>query len=243
MPAATGVFGHIDAAALAEVVDQLKAVQVSPWHDMSGTGKITYPLGDSSEVDDAALTILNGDSYRLDVTRTQGSESTRIIGEYGVSNTGDGNRQFLFPATAAQGLLAFPQLRVSTFPTPQTSVYEKGMQVVDGKTLHRLSIEHPLGKPSVASSTAEATHAPVGIVTDLYFDPVSHLLIKSVASIKLSGARSELLQCITYGDYRNVDGSLVPFRFEQSLNGQIQWILQLSAVDLNTGVKQTFFTL
>jgi hypothetical protein len=243
VPAATGSFGHVDATALAELVDHIKAVQSSAWHDMSGTGKITYPLGDSSEVDDAVLTVLNADSYRLNVTKTQGSQTIRTIGGHGVIVDGDGKKQFLLPATAAQGFLAFPQLRVSTFPSSQTSVYDKGMLAVDGKTLHRVSIEHPLGNASAASSSAKGAHAPVGIVTDFYFDPVSHLLIESVASIKLSGLRSEFLQCITYGDYRSVDGSLVPFRFEQSLNGQIQWTLQLDTIELNSGVKQTFFTL
>jgi hypothetical protein len=241
VPTATGVFGHVDAAASTELIDHVKAVGASPWHDMSGTGKITYQLGESAEVDDAALTILNADSYRLDIKRNQGNRSIRILGASGVTTEDDGSKQFLLPGTAAQGLFAFPQLRVATFPGNLTSIYDKGMLAVDGNTLHRLSVEHPLSNAPAASKSANSKSGPVGVVTDLYFDPVSHLLIKSVASIKLSGLRSEFIQCVTYDDYRQVGTSLVPFRFEQSLNGQVQWTLQLDEVELNTGLKQANF--
>ena len=242
VPKLTGVFGQVDASALAELVDHIGAVLASGWHDMSGTGKITYMVGETTEVDDATLTILNANSYRLDVARPQGTQSTRSIGEFGVLIATNGSKQFLPPATATQGLFAFPQLRVATFPSSQTSIYDMGMLSVDGKMLHRISVEHPLGAAATPNSSSENAHPPVGVVTDFYLDPVSHLLIKSVASIQLSGLRAQFLQCTTYSDYRKVSGSLVPFRFEQSLNGQIEWVLQLNAVELNTGIQQSSFS-
>jgi hypothetical protein len=240
VPSATGLFGHVDPAASTEILEHIAAVGASPWQDMSASGKITYPLGDTSEADSATLTIFNGDRFRLDVQTPQGTRSTRIVGGSGATLRSDGSKDFLLPFTAAQGLVAFPQLRVATFPTSQTSLYDKGLQSVDGTTLHRLAVEHPLGKPPSALPSAKAT-VPPSVVTDLYFDPASHLLMKSVASIKLSGMGSDFIRCTTYEDYRKVGAVLVPFRISESLNGQVQWTLQLDSVALNTGLAQTNF--
>jgi len=236
VPSSTGIFGHVDPAASAEILQHITAVGASPWQDISASGKITYPLDDTSEVDDAVLTILNEDSFRLDVHTPQGTRSTRIAGASGATLQSDGSMDFLMPLVAAQGLVAFPQLRVASFPTGQTSIYDKGLLSVDGTTLHRLSVEHPLGQ-----SLSAKAGVPTSVVTDLYFDPASHLLTKSVASIKLSGRGSDFIRCTTYDDYRNAGASLVPFRISVSRNGQVQWTLQLDTVALNTGVAQTNF--
>jgi hypothetical protein len=241
IPSATGVFGHVDSAASAEIIAHIKAVGAPTWHDMSATGKITYPDGDRAEIDDATLSILNSDSYRLDVKTPQGTRSTRLLGGFGAIQESDGTKDFLLPSTAAQGLAAFPQLRVATFPTNQTSIYDKGTLTVDGKALHRLAVERPLGSVAVGDYSPTRKHTPPDILTDLYFDPTSHLLSKSVASIRLSGSRSEFVQCVTYDDYQQIDNSLIPLRLTQSLNGQVQWVLQLDHVELNTGLKQADF--
>ncbi len=241
VPRETGVFGHVDPAASTEIVEHIKAVGASTWHDMYATGKITYPNGDKAEVDDATFSILNGDSYRLDINAPQGTRSIRVLGGFGAIQESDGTKDFLLPSTAAQGLAAFPQLRVATFPTNHTSIYDKGTLTVDGKVLHRLAVERPLGSVAMGDYSATKKRTPPDIVTDLYFDPTSHLLSKSAASIRLSGSRSEFIQCVTYDDYQKIDNSLIPFRFTQSLNGQVQWVLQLDHVELNTGLKQANF--
>ena len=146
VPTATGTFGRVDAAASTEVVEHIKAVGASAWHDMSGTGKITYPSLDNEEVDDVTLSILNGNAYRLNIKGTQGTRTIRLLGAFGAIQEADGTKQFLLPSTAAQGLAAFPQLRAATFPTSQTSIYDKGTVTIDGKTLHRLAVERPLAR-------------------------------------------------------------------------------------------------
>lgn len=242
VPVATGVFGHVDASASTEILEHLTAVGLSPWQDLSAAGTITYPLSGVDEMDTAAFTILNADSYRLDVQTPQGARSTRIIGGSGATLQPDGSKEFLLPVAAAQGLVAYPQLRIAAFPSSQTSVYDKGMLAVGGTTLHRIAVEHPLGNPSASVASSGNPTAPTSVVTDLYFDPTSHLLIKSVASIKLSGLGSDFIRCTTYDDYRKVGASMIPFHITESLNGQVQWSLQLNTVALNTGLAQTTFT-
>ena len=67
------------------------------------------------------------------------------------------------------------------------------------------------------------------------------LLLKSSAFVTFAGTRSRLLQCVTYDDYRQAGDSMVPYKFSESLDGQLQWVLQLSQVQTASSLKQSDF--
>lgn len=243
VPEPPGMLGKYDPAALSEITDHLKAVESSSWTDLKANGQITYPRGEggNSEIDDASLSILGGQDFRLDVTTPKGVRSIRIAWRVGAIEEADGSKVFLPQATAALGLMAFPQLRAEDLSGGKASVIDDGMATVDGQALHRVALVYPL-QATPAGKTVPAAPTGQKVAVDLYFDPTSHLLIKSVDVITLSGAGNQrFLRCTTYGDYRQVNGALIPYKYIQSLNGQLLWMLQLSEVQLGTGLTRSAF--
>jgi hypothetical protein len=66
--------------------------------------------------------------------------------------------------------------------------------------------------------------------------------VKSANVIHINGAgNNDFLREITYDDYREVGNVMIPFRYTQTLNGQNQWTLQLSEVQINPTAQATFF--
>ncbi|WP_348269687.1 hypothetical protein P8936_15230 [Edaphobacter paludis] len=232
---AVGPLGRKDSGALTELTSHLKAVGASPWIGMVGTGQITYGTKDSTAYG-ATLSILGSSWFRLDGETSSGPLSVRISLNHGAIQEPDGRQFPVPPDTAATGIFQFAQLRLSNFPGEAESLLDRGPIVVDGVSLHRMTVEFP----SVSRDPATGAHK--GIATDLYFDPVSHLLVKSANSIRLDGGHdNDFLRVITYGDYRKVGDSMIPFSYTQTLNGQKQWTLQLTNVQLNPTLNPTFF--
>jgi hypothetical protein len=76
----------------------------------------------------------------------------------------------------------------------------------------------------------------------MYFDPTSHLLVKTATAIALGGMRNtSLLRVVTYADYRAVGSSLIPFRYIETLGGQPQWTLQLSSAQTDPTLNEQYF--
>jgi hypothetical protein len=225
VPVVTGTLGHIDASALSELTLHRQAVGSAPWIGMQGTGQITY--GSDETPYPATLTIVGSRRFRLDVQIPTGPISTRINGRVGNIQEPGGKTFPLAPETASSGIFQFELPRLADLQT-SSSVVDHGVNVTDGMNLHRVTIEQPL------------THQK-NIATDLYFDPKTHLLVKTANAIHPHGARINLLRVITYGDYRSVDGVMIPFLYTQSLDGQKQWTLQLSEVQLNPSIQSNYF--
>ncbi|MGH9585786.1 MAG: hypothetical protein ACRD3F_02460 [Acidobacteriaceae bacterium] len=233
MPTFVGALGQKDARALQEFVDYLKAVNIFSWKGMQASGTLTDSLGNA---DPATLTIVNGDQFRLDVQKPRGERSTRISGSYGKTLEVDGKSFSMVPATARAGLLAFPQLLVATFPTSNTSFIDRGLVQIGGGSFHRITLEE------LAFTDATAIDSRNINVTDLYFDPSSHLLLKSASAVQLDSAdREQYLIVVTYSNYENVQGTLIPCTYSQSMNGQPQWTLRLNSPSLQPSVDSTYF--
>lgn len=234
LPTAIGALGRADAGASAELIAHLKAVGLAPWTGMQGTGQITY--GNDSSVYTATMTILGGTEFRLDAGTQQGQFSIRIHGSDGEIQEANGHQTLILPNTAASGLVQFQLLRQADFPDPKTSLLDRGMVTVNHQVLHRLTYQFP------AVIAALPLQKQQTIATDLYFDPATHLLVKSANTIRINGAGNhDFLREITYEDYRQVGSSMIPFRYTEALNGQKLWTLQLSDVQLNPEVQSTYF--
>ena len=236
MPARTGILGRGDAAALEEVVEHQNAVGAAPWVGIQGKGFLTYPSADLGPFN-ATLSILHGDNFRLDVETPQGIRSTRIHGSHGAIQDADAKYQQIQPETATQGLVQFHLLRLPSFPGPSLSLIDRGTTQIQGKSLHLITIESPLPKDAYPIGLAHSTTA-----TDLYFDPSTHLLVKSATSVMVTGTHGQdFLRVISYSDYQKVGGTMIPFHYEESLSGQLQWTLQLTQASYETPLQPSDF--
>lgn len=233
MPNFVGALGQRDAGALQELASYRKAVNISVWHGMQASGMMTDSHGNK---DHATLTIQGADDFRLDIQTPNGKRSTRISEGNGETLEANGKRIAISPAMAAGGLLAFPQLLASTSPSSHASLIDRGQVRIGGQTLHRITLEELAFPYATKPDTYNVN------VTDLYFDPSTHLLLQSASAVQLDPAdREKYLIVITYGGYQNVQGSLIPCRYSQSLNGQRQWSLQLNPPSLQPSVDASYF--
>jgi hypothetical protein len=233
IPDATVPPGQIDEAALAEVSQYLKVIGNTQWTGMQGTGTISQ--GEQAPLD-AALSILGSNKFRLDVTTPRGLRSIRICDVTGVVQQDNGTKQTLPAATAKNGILAFPLLFSSTFPDPQTTLLDHGVVQIEGKSLHRITLREVVFPGDPATEKNDIS------VLDLYFDPGSHLLIKSAEHVRLdSNDRARYLRVTTYADYRQANGMSIPYQYSQTLNGQKQWTLNLTEVNLRPSMDASYF--
>jgi len=234
IPAATGVLDRKDAEALAEWSSHFGAVGSDLWKGMQGTGKITYGSQEPNAYD-ASLTNLGGDNFRLDAKTSKGEMSIRIHGRLGRTKSGDALTP-LPSETAAAGLFPFERARLNRYTGAGTSLVDHGLTLISGTELHRITLETPTFGRNPVTKSQETT------ATDFYFDPKSHLLIKTANLALITvGQRAKFLTVITYDDYRRVGNSMIPFRYTETMDGQLCWTLQMSDVKLNPVLDATYF--
>ena len=241
LPQSVPLVPRQDAGALAEVQAYRNAISLGSWMDMQGTGQFTSTATDSTggkNPHNATLWIRDHHGYRLDIQKPNGTSSLRMDGSYGVVQHADGRMRSMDARDAVAGLLAFPALMEATFPASTVMLIDQGPATVDGTTLHRITVE----KPWPGDPVDAATGNPLTTVTDLYFSPQTHLLMKSSLSVLGSQPSPEqMLEVVTYGSYSAANGMLLPHSYRQTLNGQILWTLELNQIHLNQGLPQSDF--
>lgn len=223
-----------DIGALSEILNHLKTVGTAPLQIFHATGSTVFPESQSG-AEPTSLDIQAGNRVRRDVTTPDGVRSTRINGRFGANQQPSGEVEFLPADTSLAGLLAFARLRIDSFPCNHCSIADRGLISISGEKLHRIALQVPLD-----ASVSDAVHRY--LVTDFYFDPVSHLLTKSAEVIHLSSApQQDFVRVTSYDNYQSVSGTLIPFKITESLNGQQQWQLELVSAQVNvTGTQVSF---
>lgn len=236
LPQKSPMVGRQDPAALLEIRAYQKAIGLAAWADMKGTGLITSNTADHT-VENATLWILGQNRYRLDVETSRGTQSTILGGPVGAVRNAGGQVKPVDARDSHAGLFSFPLLADANFPNPNTSLTDNGMVSVDGVSLHRITVEWPWeGNPLDANGNARTS------VVDFYFNPQTHLLMKTVnAVIGSMESPAQLLRAISYDDYRVADGIKVPYQYRQTLNGQLLWTLQLNEIQLHIGLANSSF--
>ncbi len=232
VPTATGIIGRADPSALQEINAYLAATNTTNCPAMQGTGTIQYP-GTHEGTLPATLAFQSGTESRLDIVTPQGTRSTRIVGSSGVIRYENGSRQQLSPESATTGIVQLSALPCVLMAQGPASYIDRG--IASTNRFHRLTLETPLAPE--ARTPAHATS-----VIDFYSDPTTHLLLKTVTLIRIPGARNQdFIRTISYSNYQKVDGVLVPFTYQESLNGEPIWSLQLTQVQLNTQNADSYF--
>lgn len=233
IPHASLPLGQKDGAAVQLVVNFLTVINVGQITGMQATGALT----DSFSSNPATLTIQDGNAFRLDIDTSAGQRSTRIHGRVGATREIDGKKHSLAFVNASSGLFVTPMLLSSVIAATAVSVLDQGSLTLGGANLHRISVAF------AANAASSVTTVDKVSVIDLYFDPSSHLLQKSAIFTQLDPLdRERYLQVTTYGNYKAVSGVFLPFSLSATLNGQQQWSLAISELNLNPTVPTAFFS-
>lgn len=220
-----------DAAAIQQLAGFMKATHLSGWKGLVATGTITI-TGDPTPYP-AHLSMAGGTSYRLDIEKPDGTESTIVNGTQGVFAAPQRQSRAMSSDTAYGGLLALPRVLASGYPFATSSVLDEGLMSDGGVSLHRITFDD-------AASLSDGC-SPWKTV-DLYFDPTTNLLVSTAINGRLSSDdRACYFLLTTYGDYQTVAGASFPFSISQSLNGQPQWELKLTSATLSAPSDTSIF--
>ena len=232
VPTPTGVLGTLDPAALTEVNTHRAVVGGGSWAGMQAVGQITY----GAETTSYPVTLSNfGDrAFRLDVTTSKGIASTRIYGVVGKQQESDGATTPIAIETSQSGLFPFQLARSVYLQSPSISLTDGGMITVDGIALHRVTLER------ATMGRNPATKQRRTVVIDLYFDPSTHLLVRSRVPVDI-GHNVKLVSDVTYSDYRLVGIARIPFHFNETIDGQQYRSLQLSVITIVPTLDSTLF--
>ena len=218
-----------DAGALDVLTAYRHAAGTDTWTGIEATGKIVpeeiHGVGANAS-QDASLWILGHQGSRLDIQTPRGVISIRIDGTSGGMQRPNGRITPIDAADAVTGLVAFPELQDSTFPASSISLIDQGTVYVDRVGLHRITMEVPW------THTTSSGMQRSGIsITDLYFDPKTHMLVKSANILQGTDTKLALyMKVVTYGDYRARDNTHIPYLISESLNGRQVWMLQIDHV-------------
>lgn len=241
LPQSVPLVPRQDPGALTEIQAFRSAISLGPWKDMQGTGQLTSTATDSSGDKsplNSTLWIRHHHEYRLDIQKPNGTSSLRLDGSYGAAQHTDGHTKIMDARDAVSGMFAFPALMEAAFPDTSVMVIDRGMAIVGGTTLHRITVESPWPGSPVDAATGNLMSS----VVDLYFNPQTHLLMKSASAVFGSESNPEpMLEVVTYGEYNAVSGMLLPHSYRQTLNGQILWTLLLNQIQLNSGLTEADF--
>lgn len=231
LPPPSVIAGRKDAAAvtlLSRYVSQLSATSIQ---GVQGTGTFTDQFGSNP----ATLTYDNKGSLRLDVSTPKGQTSIRMQGGHGAILGATGSKHTLTPETASGGWLPSSLLLLLKYSDAQTTVIDQGTVSTSAGILHRVTLGFPALTPSASSQPTT--------VIDLYLNPSTDLVIKAVSAIRLDTRdRASYLQVVTFSGYRSQSGSLLPFSYAVTLNGQSQWTLQLDNISLNPSLTASYFS-
>jgi hypothetical protein len=236
MPATTGVFGKKDPSALTVITAYLQASATSGWHDLQASGTLTYPSGDSH----SAEFFLSESGYsRLDITMNSGTRSVRLSGPTGAFQDEKGNRGSLLPTTSAAGIVALPRVWIDAATSPNVSLFDRGIFTDAGQPLRRITMEYQI---VLGRNQSNSQSVSLDIATDLYFDPTSNLLAASADAVTFNEARNHPFTRITrYSNYHPMSGILIPDTISQTIDGQLQWTLQLDQITVNSNPPQSTF--
>ena len=223
-----------DPGAIAEITASATAMHAGSWKAMQATGTVTYSQG-GPEAFPAVFSTASGFRSRLDIQTPAGTESTRLFWRAGKYQSPGQRIQQLDPDTALAGIFPF-QAIFAQDKLFHPAVTDDGLCRISGVDLHRITVALPTA--GINPSTKSRNTLPI----DFYFDPTSHLLVKTVTYTTLRGnSRVHFIRVITYGDYRLVNSVLVPFRFTESIDGEPLQTFQASSVQIDPALNPSYF--
>ena len=220
-----------DGAAIQAVIEFVKMAGVTGWTGATATGTIAF-TGDPASYP-ATISLAGADETRMDVKRDAGTDSTIFNGERGVFVSAAGKRSSISSDITTLGFFGFVRLFSPSYPEKTSILSDQGMISIAGKSLHRITLD---------DSSIDGLGNPWKTV-DLYVDPANGEIVETVAFVHLSSSDAALYTLETsFSGYAPSNGATLPRTISQSLNGQPQWTLSLSSIDLSTVPAASLFT-
>lgn len=208
--------------------------------DVVATGIVTRYHGASQDAVGIKLESLGPRLYRSDVQDPGGTITTTLNGD--AASVVSSSLTLLLPSYVAIPMrpTAFPFFAgFLSFTDTSSMVTYDGIETIAGQASYRVDLAfQPTGSDPLSLMRATASQITVWI-------SVATALPVQIAYSRTSNDNPNSSRMITqtFSDYRTVGGIQMPFHQEEFGSGRTILTLQLSAVNLNTGVASTDFAL
>ena len=150
-----------------------------------------------------------------------------------------------FDGATAWWIMPFLSEKAQEMPAEQGKLFRdqadfENPLVVFREQGHKLEL---LGKEDMAGTPVfklKLTKAD-GREIHYFLDATSGIDLKSALVVK--AGESESLVEVLYGDYKPVDGHMMPFAIENKMNGQTQMQMTIEAIEINPELADAFFAM
>lgn len=214
--------------------------QLTVPRDAVATGTVTRYRGDSQDTVGITLKVKGYRQYRTEVQEAASVTTTIVSGDRAAVVKPEGT-QFI-PSHAALSMrpLVFPFLSdLAAATDPNVILSYLGVEDIRGESAYRIEItrqpasDDPIGQ-------AERRAGPLTVWVSATSGLPVQIEYPRVANDNPTAVRRRTRYL---SDYRVVGGLAVPFRQEESVNGRVLFVLQLTQVAFNAGLSDSDFSL
>jgi hypothetical protein len=225
---------------LAVSLSAMGGPQATAVKDFTATGNITYYWAGKEETGSVTVRGKGLDELRFDSVLANGTRSWAVHGGSGslLDSTGK-STPMSFHNAIALGSLTFPFARLQALSIDTSaSLSYGGTSSVANQSFEHIRVHKSLFAKDPDGSGNRLMDA------EFYFDPTTHLLAGiHDQTHPVHSMTVDVPHAVYFGDYRSVNGLLVPFSVSEYVGGQHVWSVQLTEINFNTGLSDTDFQL
>jgi hypothetical protein len=209
--------------------------------DFVASGNITYFWADEPVVGNVTLRARGIGQFKLESTTPQGQLSWVTDGGAGSIRNLDRSVTTLSYQNAINlGSLTLPSLAlVAALRDSTTAVSDLGLADVNGAKLEQIRVQRK------ANAAIDPNNMLSKMSTrDYFLDPATAQVVFIRDSMAAPYDSSELYTHeVSFSDYRNSDGLLLPYSITEQIGGQRTWTIQLTSIAFNQGLSDADFQL
>jgi hypothetical protein len=207
--------------------------------DFTATGNITYFWAGEQVTGAVTLRGRGVDQFRLDASLPQGTRSWTVSDGQGSISEPTGRTSLIPPSNGLNlGALTLPFLGVFTALTdPTVSISPAAQVTLAGKPAYDVRVQRTFTQKDDPTGELSKWSAKD------YLIDVSTLTLVGTRDTAFpnDAPKQGFVHEIIFSDYRTTNGMLVPFSITEKIASQHTWVIQLSAINFNTGLTDANF--
>lgn len=227
-------------ALLTQVINANGGNSIAALHDFSASATITYHYSATHSVDASASLKSRGLSqFLLDATVDGESRSWAINNVKGLAHLHGATTAIPYRNAITRGAQTLPIIKLNAAFSDPTCAIHYRETTLNGQPVHELTLE-----PSLSAKQDPSGQLSTFQKATYYIDPQTLTIICVHDTIySNTNQRNSFDHATSFSDYRAVNGTLVPFRIEDSVAGQTMWSLQLDSIAFNVGLTDADFVI
>jgi hypothetical protein len=209
--------------------------------DITAQGVFTHYWANQEVKGDATILGLGTDHFQLIETLPDGERSWTMKGVIGTTKNLDGKvaTLALHEILSADTLMYFLPRIVFAIKDPLTTISYVGLESMQEAQVHHLRIQTVL--PSVEGIDKELANVTA---KELFVDAKTSLLVKIEDQAQRSRtSRDPLPHSLSYSNYQDIQGILMPFAIDETIDGIPVSHFETTNLSINTGLTDSSFVL